>query len=135
MKGAGGTRLERMFCQFAVNTRYADGASDFVVPSFELLVFTQSSEFSNIVQDDGSFDDALENQRVLWHKTYPLVVATSGGAAGTAYITGFADVQVKSKMRLSDKSIGFAARLGYSVSGGVVATDVLANWTGYVSTP
>lgn len=132
MRGAGASRLERMFGQFHFLTTYDAGVSPPGSPMIELLVWEQSAQFATLVTDTGSFDDVLENQRVFWHATYPSLVTRT---IDDSVMQGHCEFIVKSKSRLSDKSVGFAIRLGFSVASGTRVTDVAANWSGYVTTP
>jgi len=132
MKGAGASRLERMFGQFHFSAVWDEPADRPVSPGIEVMVWDQSSEFASIVTGSASFDDVLENQRILWHKTYQSVTRET---KDRGVLDGTCEFEVKSKVRLADRSIGLAIRLGFDVDEGTRLTDVLANWTGYVTTP
>lgn len=132
MRGAGASRLERMFGQFSFQTTYdTDGATP-ISPVFEVLIWEQSAQFASLVTDGTQFDNILENQRVLWHKTYESLVRKN---VTGAVFSGYCSFEVKSKVRLADKSLGFAIRLGFDTAFSTRGTDVLANWVGYVTTP
>ena len=61
---AGGPRLEAMYLACSVNT---NDDSTYAPLSPELLVYTQSSQFANIVTDTTSFTATYQNQRVLMY--------------------------------------------------------------------
>ena len=134
-KGRGQTRLERQFGEFSFALRFPNTVNP-VIPAFEVMVWEQSSQFGTIVTDNATFDTTLENNRILWYSTYPVMAAyRPGGSDNTGYLYGSARWDVKSKARLSDRSIGLAIRLGYDIDAAGTGTDTLANWVGYVTTP
>jgi len=134
-KGRGQTRLERQFGEWDFALRFTNTTNP-VIPSFEVMVWEQSSQFATIVTDNATFDTTLENNRILWYSTYPVNAAYRPGAAdSTGYLYGHARWDVKSKARLSDRAIGLAVRLGFDTAAAGTATVPLANWVGYVTTP
>lgn len=134
-KGAGSTRLERQFGEFHFQLRFTDNTQP-TIPSFEVMVFEQSDQFAFLVDTNATFDGVLANNRILWYSTYPVSVSyRPSGSDNQAYMFGTSRWDVKSKARLSDRSIGLAIRLGYDTALAGTVTTTLANWVGYVTTP
>jgi len=131
----GGPRLEAMYLSVVSNLNNTTGNFAPVVP--ELLVYTQSSQFANIVTDNASFTATFQNQRVLMYDASSLrkdVIYRPSAADGISYQYAAAGWHLKSKVRLADTEVNVAVRHGVDVTAFAEASIQIA-FRAYLSLP
>lgn len=130
---AGGPRLEAMYLSVALNL---NEDMTFAPASPELLVYSQSSQFANIVDSSTSFTAAFQNQRVLMYdaatmRKDALVRDVIGGVTWQFSASAW---HLKSKCRLADTAVNVAVRLSLDVSAFSEASVQVA-FRAYLSLP
>lgn len=130
---AGGPRLEAMYLAVSVNTN-DDGTYAPLSP--ELLVYTQSSQFANIVTDSTSFTATYQNQRVLMYDAAQLRIDSlyRPVIGGVTWQMATSKWHLKSKCRLADTNVSVAVRLSVDVSAFTEASVQVA-FRAYLSLP
>lgn len=117
-----------------VNHLYFDpGQFAQVTMLVETLIFTQDDQFTTIVTNTATFDDALENQRVLgyevakFHMSTPVFFATADETKPRIQVSCRSDYEPKVRVRLREKAVAVAIRTNMDLAN--VAIESTFVWT------
>ncbi len=130
----GGARLERLvveagFATDADTAYYASSGDNNIANIPEFMIWVQSDQFANIITGVTSWDATRNNQRILADVIMPPVSSLTATSGTALFRHNSIMLDLKSKVRLAEMSIGFGIRAHADLS-----VPTLNGFTDYVRT-